>query len=265
MSVSFISALIRFKVMPLTIVSLSLLFCIKLYDVATGTSQLSQALIAGEAIAVTPDVASQPTPAPDTKQAATQPKPEAAATDAPEQEDTKADIVSAPPQQEKSKLSDKEYLDSPEAKQKFSQIELDILQSLAARREQITSWEEEVRTKENLLEATELRIGKRIDEIKTLEKNVRVLLEQYEKQEDASIRSLVKIYENMKPKDAARIFDELEMPVLLMVADRMSERKAAPILAQMDPKKAKDLTVELSEQRQMLNDTKQALDAGAVQ
>ncbi len=262
MSVSFISALIRFKIMPLTIVSLSLLFCIKLYDVVTGTSQLSQALIAGEAIAVTPeDVASQPTPVADeaTKQAA-------ATTENEEKEQPKPDIVSAPPPaQEKNKLSDTEYLNSQEAKQKFSQIELDILQSLAARREQITKWEEEVRTKENLLEATELRIGKRIDEIKNLEKNVRVLLEQYEKQDDAQIRSLVKIYENMKPKDAAQIFNELEMPVLLIVADRMAERKAAPILAQMDPKKAKDLTVELAEQRKMLNDTKQALDAGAVQ
>lgn len=268
MSVSFISALMRFRIMPITIACLSMMFAIKLYDLATGTSQLSQMLLAGEAIAVPKDAekpAESKKEAPEKEKAtAAKEKGDAKKEDAPA--DTKDDKRSAEPEADKgdTKLADKKYLDSPEAKQQFSRIELDILQSLAARREQITKWEEDVRMKENLLGATEARIGKRIEEINTLEKNVRGLLEQYEKQEDANIRSLVKIYENMKPKEAARIFNELEMPVLLMVVDRMSERKAAPVLAKMTPTKAKELTVELAEQRKMLNDTKQALDNNAV-
>lgn len=260
MNISFLSALIRLRVMPLTIVCLGLMFCVKVYDLAVGTNELSQRLLAGDAYAVTPD-ATQPTPE------AAKPEPKAEMETA---EAKSADVINAqapaeePAAAQRQKL-DKEYLDSPEAKQRFSQIELNILQSLAARREKIEKWEEEVRTKENLLAATEVRLGKRIEEIKTLEQNVRTLLAQYEKQEDANIRSLVKIYENMKPKDAARIFDELEMPVLLMVADRMAERKAAPILAKMNPVKAKELTVELAEQRKTLNATKQALDGNATQ
>lgn len=53
------------------------------------------------------------------------------------------------------------------------------------------------------------------------------------------------IYENMKPKDAGRIFEELEMNVLLEVAEKMNNRRLAPILAKMDPKKARDVTEEL--------------------
>jgi flagellar motility protein MotE (MotC chaperone) len=41
------------------------------------------------------------------------------------------------------------------------------------------------------------------------------------------------------------------MPVLLMVVDRMSERKVAPVLAAMSPTKAKDVTVQLAEQRKL--------------
>ena len=52
-------------------------------------------------------------------------------------------------------------------------------------------------------------------------------------------RGLVKLYESMKPRDAAAIFNELDMPVLLQVLDRMKEAKAAPVLAAMQPDKAR--------------------------
>ena len=49
--------------------------------------------------------------------------------------------------------------------------------------------------------------------------------------------------------DAAVIFDELEMPVLLPIADRMREAKAAPVLAAMRPDRARTLTAELARLR----------------
>ena len=61
----------------------------------------------------------------------------------------------------------------------------------------------------------------------------------------------MKIYENMKAKSAAKIFNELEMAIMLEVADRMSSRKVAPILAAMDPIRAKELTAELAEYRKL--------------
>ncbi len=65
------------------------------------------------------------------------------------------------------------------------------------------------------------------------------------------MKSLVKIYENMKSKDAARILEELDMDILLELAERMREAKMAPILAQMDLNKAKAITVELATRRQL--------------
>ena len=60
---------------------------------------------------------------------------------------------------------------------------------------------------------------------------------------------LVTIYETMKPKDAAKIFNELEMPVLLKVVSNMKEVKVAPVIASMDPAKARELSIELSRQK----------------
>ena len=62
---------------------------------------------------------------------------------------------------------------------------------------------------------------------------------------------MCEIYENMKPKEAARIFEALEMDTLLEVAERMKERKLAPIMAKMHPEKARDMTVELSRLRRL--------------
>ena len=134
---------------------------------------------------------------------------------------------------------------------RFTSVEVEILQNLAKRREELDRWESNVKIKEATLDATEKRIGDKIRQIEAMRKQVAILLEQYNTKEDAKIHSLVKIYENMKPSEAARIFDEVEMPILLLVIDAMAEKKAAPILAAMNPKKAKQLTVELANERKI--------------
>lgn len=149
------------------------------------------------------------------------------------------------------KLADQPGLSTSERKHDYSNIELDILQSLAQRRDQLEERSKEVDLKEKLLEATEMRINDKVNEIKGLKVEVQKLLDEYNTKEKAKVQGLVKIYENMKPKDAAQIFNELEMPILLEVVDQMSARKVAPILANMDPKRAKDVTRELSEYRKL--------------
>ena len=53
----------------------------------------------------------------------------------------------------------------------------------------------------------------------------------------------------MRPRDAAAILNELEMPVLLQVLDRMKEAKAAVLLAAMLPDRARTATVQLAAMR----------------
>ena len=133
----------------------------------------------------------------------------------------------------------------------LTQAEIDLLQQLAERRENLDSREQEMDIQSGLLQAAETRIDKKVKELKTLQVAIAKLIKTYDDQQSAKVRSLVKIYENMKPKDAARIFEELDMNTLLMVAERMKERKLAPIMAKMNPTKATEITVELSRLRQM--------------
>ena len=122
---------------------------------------------------------------------------------------------------------------------------------MAERRENLDSREQELDIQNGLLKAAETRIDKKVNELKTLQAAITKLIKTYDDEQSAKVKSLVKIYENMKPKDAARIFQELDMDTLLMVAERMKERKLAPIMAKMDPTKATEITVELSRLREM--------------
>jgi flagellar motility protein MotE (MotC chaperone) len=65
-------------------------------------------------------------------------------------------------------------------------------------------------------------------------------------EDEARVAQLVKVYETMKPKDAAQVFDRLEMPVLLPIAARMREVRLASILAAMDPAEARAVTMALA-------------------
>ena len=133
----------------------------------------------------------------------------------------------------------------------FTQTEIDLLQQLADRRERIEARAEELELRAGLLSAAEKRIDKKIQEMKSLEITIQKLIKTHDEQEEAKMQSLVKIYENMKPKEAARIFEELDINTLLMVAERMKERKLAPVMAKMNAQKAKEMTVELTKLREL--------------
>jgi flagellar motility protein MotE (MotC chaperone) len=119
------------------------------------------------------------------------------------------------------------------AENNFSDIELDLLKNLSKRRQELEEWGQSMATKEATLKAAEVKLEKKLNDLKKFKTQVDEALVAYNQQEDARITNLVKIYENMKPKDAAKIFDGLDVPVLLQVIGKMKEAKTAPILAQM--------------------------------
>ena len=133
----------------------------------------------------------------------------------------------------------------------LTQAEIETLQRLAERRDLIEQRERELGVKEGLLRAAEGRIDGKIVQLQDLEQSIEGLLAKYDEKKQGEIEQLVRIYGAMKPKDAARIFDSLEMPILLAVVQSMKENKVAPILAAMNSAKATALTEEMSVRRQV--------------
>jgi len=125
---------------------------------------------------------------------------------------------------------------------KDASSETAINDRLSARRAELDAREKELEMRTTLLDAAEKRIEERSAELKAMEEKISKLVDDNKTAEQQQFVSLVAMYENMKPKDAATIFNQLDMPVLLGVAKAMNPRKMAPILAKMDPLKAKALT-----------------------
>jgi flagellar motility protein MotE (MotC chaperone) len=133
----------------------------------------------------------------------------------------------------------------------YSPAEVEILQALSERRAKLDRQAEEIDRREALLQAAEQRVDEKIVKLQNIQKTIDGLLKKYDEQEETKVRGLVHIYEMMKPKEAARIFEQLDMPVLLEVLERMKDLKTAPILASMDPEKARTITIALAERRQL--------------
>ncbi len=135
----------------------------------------------------------------------------------------------------------------------ISVSEAQALMHLSARHKELQKLEVDLRDKESLLEATQQHVASRVIELEALEKNVKKLLQAYQQADEEKIRSLVKIYENMKPQDAAQIFDDLDLNTVLQVIDHMKETKIAPLLAKMRPDKARQITMKFADNYGKLN------------
>jgi flagellar motility protein MotE (MotC chaperone) len=131
----------------------------------------------------------------------------------------------------------------------ISDSERNLLLELRQRRQDLDTREASLAARESMMVAAEQRLGARVAELQALQKTLEALDAARKQREDASWLGLVKVYEAMKPRDAATIFNDLDMPVLLQVVDRMKEAKVAPILAAMMPDKARDVTTQLAQMR----------------
>lgn len=132
-----------------------------------------------------------------------------------------------------------------------------FVESLTRRREELDQRSADLELREKLLQAAEAKLQARIDELKGLEAQ----LDQSGGAGDAGggaagaspdeeLRGLVTMYEAMKPKAAARVFNDLNLNVLLAVSRAMNPRKMSAILAVMEPGKAAVLTTALAGNQQ---------------
>ena len=134
----------------------------------------------------------------------------------------------------------------------FNNGTIETLQNLQKRREEIDKKEEWVKVKETALNSINLDIEAKIANLQQLQTNLKSMLQEHGKRENEKIMRLVRVYETMKAKDAAKIFDELQGDILVDIAESMKEGKLAAIVADMTPEKAKNLSIALANKRQIL-------------
>jgi flagellar motility protein MotE (MotC chaperone) len=134
----------------------------------------------------------------------------------------------------------------PNQQQSVSPSERAILERLQARRQELEQRAREIDIRESLLKSAEKRIEGRVEEMKATEARITTATGQKAETEAARFKGIITMYEGMKPKDAAKVFDRLEMSVLYEIASQIAPRKMSDILGLMQPESAERLTVELA-------------------
>jgi flagellar motility protein MotE (MotC chaperone) len=133
-----------------------------------------------------------------------------------------------------------------EAREQVSPAERAILERLQNRRQEIEARQREIDIRESLLKAAEKRIESKVEEMKAVESRISATAAEQKAAEAQRLKGLVTMYEGMKPKDAARVFDRLEMGVLIEIATQIAPRKMSDIMGLMQSEAAERLTVEMA-------------------
>jgi len=235
----------NFRILPLLILVAMMTFSVRVADMFVGVSSLSGAAQAEEEAPkeLTGSKSIQEQIA-DRKAMENADKPE---MDAMAKEGDSMKVTEAPDVD----LPDMEWKDASDQELDYSNVRMEMFDDLSSRRKGLEKREKELMTREALLRAAEQEIDRKYQELSGLRKEIEGLLEQQSDEEKARIASLVKIYEGMKPKDAARIFDTLDLDILVAVMSQMSERKLSPVLAAMNPERARTITIMLAEQKKL--------------
>ena len=129
----------------------------------------------------------------------------------------------------------------------LSQAEVQVLQALGTRRAELDARGEAMQTEDGLILAAEQRLNERLAELRTLETHVNDLLGQLDEAQEERLRNLVDVYQRMRAKDAAAVFDGLDDGVLVQVASRMRQANLAEVMGRMEPTRARALTQMLAE------------------
>jgi flagellar motility protein MotE (MotC chaperone) len=128
----------------------------------------------------------------------------------------------------------------------MSPAERALVERLGERRDEIDSRQRELDMREKLLETAERKLEGRVGELKATEERIDAKRGEREGAEAQGLKKLVIMYENMKPREAARVFDRLPADVLVPVVLQMNPRKMSEVLAAMTPDTAGKLTVALA-------------------
>jgi flagellar motility protein MotE (MotC chaperone) len=134
----------------------------------------------------------------------------------------------------------------PPQDQPVSPAERAVLERLQSRRQELDARAREMDIRDSLLKAAEKRVESQVQDLKATESRIAAANEQKSEADAARFKGIVTMYENMKPKDAAKVFDRLQMPVLFEIASKIAPRKMSDILGQMSPDVAERLTTEMA-------------------
>lgn len=123
---------------------------------------------------------------------------------------------------------------------------MDSLTFIQQRESELRRKEEQLKEKEERLARIEKEVEQKTKDLLALQKEIQTYRNERQDVQNTKVRSLAKIYGTMKPKEAAKLMENLEDKLVMGIISTMSSEEAAAILALMDVKKAAKISEALS-------------------
>jgi flagellar motility protein MotE (MotC chaperone) len=135
-----------------------------------------------------------------------------------------------------------------------SDVPEEILQSLTRERELVLLQKAQLEKRRAEIALAEERL--RIEQVSLteLKGSIEALLARIAASQTDDVDRLIQLYKNMKPTDAARIIDDLDIETTIMILGTMNPRIAAPILAKVSPVRARAVSKIILERSQLPGD-----------
>ncbi|RMF93403.1 MAG: hypothetical protein D6736_01840 [Nitrospinota bacterium] len=128
--------------------------------------------------------------------------------------------------------------------------DIPLLKSLQERKAALDRREKELEEKENALRLLQQQLEERLATLSLLRKEMEELLQEKKAFEEKRFEHLVKVYEGMKPEEAASLIEQLQEETAVRLLYRMREKKVSQILEMVKPEVAARISERLLAQSQ---------------
>lgn len=133
---------------------------------------------------------------------------------------------------------EKAEADKQTVKKEFTQDEINHLSKLNERKKDLDAREQELVKMEAEIQAQKVELEKKLVELEQTRKSISQVLEERVQADDKKIDTLVQVYSNMKPQQAAKIFETLDEDLAVEILGKMKKKNAAEIMNLLKSEKA---------------------------
>lgn len=133
-------------------------------------------------------------------------------------------------------------LEKVEVPAALSSVEIDHLQKLNERKKELDAREEELNRMETELGTQKVELEKRLKDLEEMRTRISSILEERVKADAEKVDTLVQMYTNMKPPQAAKVFETMDEDLAIEILGRMKKKNAADIMNLLKPEKAQILS-----------------------
>lgn len=121
-------------------------------------------------------------------------------------------------------------------------VDFNFIKDFQERKKQLDLREEELKKLEAEMLVQKESIDKKLEEVENIRKQISQQLEERVKADEQKIDTLVQVYSQMKPQQAAKVFETIDEDLAVEVLTKMKKKNAADILNLLKADRAQSLS-----------------------